>query len=198
MNRTSANLLLKGKAEIRSIGDPCDASCAMWFACQNSTPNGICKGFVLLDGKSKDILRKNMREDDLIYLGNCTRTIQNGCTPRTKEALTQEVYRYLKPINDILRKKQERMPNGFRATLDVLAPDFKAILRNKRKQEEPEDFFKAIIAKHFQREEPDLHAKATTYLQQPFTSFLARRPREPTQPTNQELQERYKKRKQEE
>jgi len=115
MNRTSANLLLEGKAEIRSIGQPCDASCAMWFCCQNSTPNGTCKGFVLLNGKSKDILRKNMREDDLIYLENSARIIQNGCSVETRRALASEVYRYLKPINDILR---EEPALGFRAMLD--------------------------------------------------------------------------------
>jgi len=115
MNRTSGNLLLEGKAEIRSIGQPCDASCAMWFCCQNSTRNGTCKGFVLLNGKSKDILRKNMCEDDLIYLENSARIIQNGCSLETRKALTNEVYRYLKPINDILR---EEPAFGFRAMLD--------------------------------------------------------------------------------
>jgi hypothetical protein len=121
MNQSSANLLLAGKAEIRSIGEPCDPSCAMWFACANSTPNGTCKGFVLLDGKSKEILRKNMQEDDLIYLGNCARTIQNGCTPETKESLTKEVYRYLKPINDILKEQQKRLPQGFKGMLEAVS-----------------------------------------------------------------------------
>jgi hypothetical protein len=167
MNRKSANLLLAGKAEIRSIGEPCDPSCALWFCCANSTPNGVCKGFLLLDGRSKELLRQNILEDDLIYLGNCARMIQNGTTPKNEQALTKEVYRYLKPINEILRAEQKGMPLGFRGMLN------------------------AIIERS---SEPEFHAKLLTQQQTPAFGFFKYKDKpEYPQKTNQEIQEEIEK-----
>lgn len=121
MNRRSAEILSKGKAEIRAIGESCDPSCFMWFCCANSVPDGICKGFSILDGESKKLLQRNMREDDLLYLEDCVGAVQNGCSPEAKRSLTKEVYRCLKPVSDVLRKEPiER--RGFRGMLDMVSP----------------------------------------------------------------------------
>lgn len=122
MDRRSAEILSKGKAEIRAIGEPCDPSCAMWFCCENSVPNGICKGFVLLNGESRKLLRRNMQEDDLLYLEDCVGAVQNGCAPDVKRSLTGEVFRCLKPISDILEEEPiERL--GFRGMLDHVSKE---------------------------------------------------------------------------
>jgi len=97
MKLSSAELLLKGKHEIRAINDPCDPSCFVWFACANSKPNGICKGFVLLDGESRKLINKNLTDDDEVYVSNCMRMIQDECSEETEKVLVPEVLRFLSP-----------------------------------------------------------------------------------------------------
>jgi len=97
MKLRSAHILQEGKREIRAIGDSCDPSCFTWFACGNSKPNGICKGFILLDGETRKIINENLSENDVIYVENCMRIIQNGSSEETKEQLIQEVLRYIPP-----------------------------------------------------------------------------------------------------
>jgi len=97
MKLSSAELLLKGKHEIRAINDPCDPSCFVWFACANSKPNGICKGFVLLDGESRNLINKNLTDDDEVYVSNCMRMIQDECSEETEKVLVPEVLRFLSP-----------------------------------------------------------------------------------------------------
>jgi hypothetical protein len=97
ISQRSANILSEGKREIRAINDVCDPSCFVWFACANSKPNDVCKGFILLDGESRKLINRNLTEDDAIYVGNCVRTIQRGCEPETKETLVPEILRFLSP-----------------------------------------------------------------------------------------------------
>ena len=97
MKLKSAELLSKGKHEIRAIGDSCDPSCFTWFACANSVPSGTCRGFVLLDGESRKLINKNLSEDDEVYISNCMRMVQNGCCEETKDVLIPEVLRFLSP-----------------------------------------------------------------------------------------------------
>ena len=97
MKFSSAELLLKGKHEIRAINDSCDPSCFVWFACANSKPNGICKGFVLLDGESRKLINKNLTDDDEVYVSNCMRMIQDECSEETEKVLVPEVLRFLSP-----------------------------------------------------------------------------------------------------
>ncbi len=122
MDKRSAAILLKGKGEIRAIGEPCDPSCFMWFCCSNSVPDGFCKGFSLLDGESRKLLRRNLQEDDLLYLEDCVGAVQNGCRSDVKRSLTSEVYRCLKPISDILREEEPIERLGFRGMLDSAFP----------------------------------------------------------------------------
>jgi hypothetical protein len=107
---SSANVLREGKREIRSIGSACDASCAMWAFCQNSVPDGSCKGFLLLNGKSQNLLNKTLNEDDKIYVQNVTRMAQGECNEETRESLVREVLRYI--------PHQERR-EGFLAQLEA-------------------------------------------------------------------------------
>ena len=97
MRLKSAELLSKGKHEIRAINDSCDPSCFVWFACANSKPNGICKGFVLLDGESRNLINKNLTDDDEVYVSNCMRMIQDECSEETEKVLVPEVLRFLSP-----------------------------------------------------------------------------------------------------
>ena len=97
MKLSSAELLSKGKHEIRAINDSCDPSCFTWFACANSVPSGTCRGFVLLDGESRKLINKNLSEDDEVYISNCMRMVQNGCCEETKDVLIPEVLRFLSP-----------------------------------------------------------------------------------------------------
>jgi hypothetical protein len=84
----------------------------MWFACANSEPNGTCKGFVLLNGKSQNLLNKTLNEDDKIYVQNTTRMAQNNnISEETREALVKEVLRFIP--NEPKRKE------GFLAMLEA-------------------------------------------------------------------------------
>lgn len=124
MKLRSAQILEKGKREIRAIGDNCDPSCFTWFACANSKNDSVCKGFVLLNGETRKLINKNLTENDAIYVENCMRIIQNGSSEETKEQLVQEVLRYLPPQTS---PRQE----GF---LNMLESAY----HTSEKQEEPE------------------------------------------------------------
>jgi hypothetical protein len=67
----------------------------MWFCCSNSVPDGTCKGFLLLNGKSQNLLNKTLNEDDKIYVQNVTRMAQNEPSEETREALVKEVLRFI-------------------------------------------------------------------------------------------------------
>jgi len=95
MKLHSANLLKEGKREIRSIGDVCDAACFVWYGCRNSKPNGICEGFVLMDGETRRHLNKILNEDDGKYIESCMNTVQRGCNTETQEGLVKEILRYI-------------------------------------------------------------------------------------------------------
>jgi len=97
MKLRSGKILQEGKREIRAINDPCDASCFMWFACGNSKPNGICKGFILLNGETRKIINKNLNENDALYVEDCVRMVQNKRTPEEQEYFVQEVLRFIPP-----------------------------------------------------------------------------------------------------
>jgi hypothetical protein len=115
MQRRSANILSEGKREIRAIGDSCDPSCFMWFACENSKPNGICKGFILLDGETRKLINKNLTENDALYVNACVRIIQNNeCKPEEKDGLVEEILRYIPP--------PKTPPSGFLGMLESAHP----------------------------------------------------------------------------
>jgi hypothetical protein len=124
MKLRSGKILQEGKREIRAIGDSCDPSCFTWFACGNSKPNGICKGFVLLDGETRKLINRNLTENDALYIENCMRIIQNGNSEEPKEQLVQEVLRYIPP--------PKQQPSGFIAMLESAHPT-----TEKQELEEP-------------------------------------------------------------
>lgn len=96
MKASSASILRENKREIRSIGSTCDASCAMWAFCQNSVSDGTCKGFLLLNGKSQNLLNTTLNEDNKIYVQNTTRMAQRNDIPEeTRESLVREVLRFM-------------------------------------------------------------------------------------------------------
>jgi hypothetical protein len=97
MKQSSANVLRDGKREIRAIGDVCDASCFTWYACAHSKPNGVCEGFVLMNGETRKHLNRILNEDDAIYVQNCARMAQSECPEETREVMVQEVLRYIPP-----------------------------------------------------------------------------------------------------
>jgi len=111
VKESSANIMRQNKRVIRAISEPCDASCATWFACANSKPNGVCSGFVLMNGQTRKHLDKILNEDDAIYVQNCVRMIQNGDMSEDKESLVEEVLRFIPEV--------ERQPKetGFAAML---------------------------------------------------------------------------------
>jgi len=111
---SSATIMREGKREIRSIGSACDAACAMWTFCQNSVPNGSCKGFLLLNGKSQNLLNKTLNEDDKIYVQNAARMAQGECNEETRSALVQEVLRFI--------PHQETRKSGFLGMLEAAHP----------------------------------------------------------------------------
>ena len=102
MKMSSAKLLLKGTAEVRSVGEPCDPACFVWYSCRNSVPNGVCKGYDMMNGtKIQKIIRErnieNIKAIDLEYAENCVKTAQRIHNPEIQEQMAVEVYRYLKP-----------------------------------------------------------------------------------------------------
>jgi len=97
MKLSSANILRSGKREIRAIGDVCDLACFVGFSCSNSVPDGVCKGFSLMNHQTRTHLNKMLNADDNKYIENCVNTIQRGCDEETRESLVSEVLRYLPP-----------------------------------------------------------------------------------------------------
>lgn len=113
MKFTSANILREGKSEIRAIGDVCDPVCFTWYGCAHSKPNGVCEGFVLMNGETRKHLNKILNEDDAIYVQNCVNRIQNGSN---EEGLVSEVLRYLPP-------QEPERKEGFLAMLEASHPN---------------------------------------------------------------------------
>jgi hypothetical protein len=97
MKLSSAEILRKGKGEIRAIGDVCDFACFTWYACANSKPSGTCAGFVLRNGETRKHLNRILNEDDGKYVESCMSTIQRGCNEETREAMVQEIQRFIPP-----------------------------------------------------------------------------------------------------
>jgi hypothetical protein len=115
MKLRSAQILQEGKREIRAIGDSCDPSCFVWFACGNSKPNDVCKGFVLLNGESRKLINRNLTENDALYVNACVRMVQNNeCKPEEKDGLVEEVLRYIPP--------PKTPPSGFIEMLESAHP----------------------------------------------------------------------------
>lgn len=108
MKLSSANLIALGQRELRAKGEKCDPACFVWYGCGNSKPDGLCEGFILLDGETKRHLHKLLSEEDEKYVTNCVRMLQSGSN---EEALVQEVLRYV--------PEAERQPKemGFTAML---------------------------------------------------------------------------------
>jgi hypothetical protein len=146
MQRRSANILLEGKREIRAIGDNCDPSCFTWFACANSKPNDVCKGFVLLNGDRRKLINNNLTENDVIYVENCMRIIQNGNSEEPKERLVQEVLRYIPP-------QPTQHQEGF---LGMLEASTGMIERNteEEKQEPSASGFQRMLSESGKSEQP--------------------------------------------
>lgn len=109
MNKSSANLIALGRRELRAIGEKCDPACFTWYACANSKPDGLCDGFILLDGESKRHLHKLLSEDDGKYIQSCMNIVQRECNDETKETLVSEVLRCLPEA------EPEPRPTGFTA-----------------------------------------------------------------------------------
>jgi hypothetical protein len=84
----------------------------MWAFCKNSVPDGTCKGFLLLNGKSENLLNKTLSEDNKIYLQECTRRIQYGSH---EPLLVSEVLRYIQP-------QPTEHKSGFLAMLEAARP----------------------------------------------------------------------------
>jgi hypothetical protein len=128
MKLRSARILQEGKREIRAIGDSCDPSCFVWFACGNSKPNDVCKGFVLLNGETRRIINKNLSENDALYVNACVRMVQNNeCKPEEKDGLVEEILRYIPP--------PKTPPSGFSAMVEASRGIERS--REEEKQEEP-------------------------------------------------------------
>lgn len=105
--------MLEGKRRMPRKGDVCDTSCQFSFCCANAVEGEICRGFQLLsNGKITRLVKQNLAEYDEEYIQSCVRMVQNGCSPETEELMVQEVYRYLKP------QQQINPECGFRAMLD--------------------------------------------------------------------------------
>jgi hypothetical protein len=117
MRLKSANILLEGKREIRSIGDPCDPACHLWTFCSNSLPNGTCEGFIILNGDSRRLINQNLKQDDLIYVQNCAKIAQSECDEETRSVMVNEILRY------IPQRQSLRLTSGFRSMLDAAFPD---------------------------------------------------------------------------
>jgi hypothetical protein len=130
----SANILSEGKREIRAIGDRCDPSCFVWFACANSKPNDVCKGFVLLDGETRKLINRNLNADDVIYVENCMRMIQNG---NSEEELVQEVLRYIPPPPTQHREGFLAMVEASRGTVER---------KEEKHGEEPNSEFQRMLS----------------------------------------------------
>lgn len=94
MKKSSANLIALGQRELRAMGEKCDPACFVWYGCGNSKPDGVCAGFLLLDGETKRHLNKLLSADDEKYVSNCMRMLQNGSKD---EGLVKEVLRYIEP-----------------------------------------------------------------------------------------------------
>jgi len=147
MQRRSANILLEGKREIRAINDPCDPSCFMWFACANSKPNDVCKGFVLLNGDRRKLINNNLTENDVIYVENCMRIIQNGNSEEPKERLVQEVLRYIPP-------QPTQHQEGFLGMLEASTGMIERNTEEEKQEPSASGFQKIFIASRKNTEQP--------------------------------------------
>lgn len=167
-------------------------------------------GSPLDDSEIKRLIGNDLDSTDLSFLRNAPQAIIRSIESEDIEGA--EII--LKGFGSYIKPKITRMPEGFRAILDVFDPiesypeqddphhNTKAQVisgfRNMLDSVERSSDFKEILAKNFNREESNFKAKMIPYQQQKqFLSFIPRTPRESTQPTNAELQEQYKKRKQE-
>ena len=116
MKLSSANLIASGQRELRAIGEKCDPACFVWYGCGNSKPDGICAGFLLLDGETKRHLHKLLSENDGKYVANCVRMLQSGSNEETKKILVEEVLRFIPP------KESEPRATGFTAMCEAARP----------------------------------------------------------------------------
>jgi hypothetical protein len=120
----------------------------MWSFCENSVPDGSCNGFLLLNGKSQNLLNKTLNEDNKIYVQNTTRMAQsNDISTETRESLVREVLRFI-PREESKRKEgligMIEESRGFSSTSERTEPEpeeeritsvFQAMLNAQRSTE---------------------------------------------------------------
>lgn len=139
----------EGKREIRALNDPCDASCAVWFACANSKPDGVCNGFALMNGETRKHLNRILNDDDAIYVQKCAHMAQSECPEETREAMVQEVLRYIPP--------KEPQRQGFLAMLEASRPSNPSAPQEPQPEERASSGFSAMLRASAKGEQTEDH-----------------------------------------